>query len=122
MDIKINKYTKIFLSLLMIIVSICFFGICIISYKNPAEIIMCFIFIPFGITSFFFSWKLVRECFYKAEYSIITNLFLCFFSFSIAGFFHPASIVPVIIAVFFTVITYIYRKKKIESLKKEKRK
>lgn len=83
----------------------------------PSEIVVLAIFLPFGLVCSFLAWRLLRDGFSSARATLFPKWF--FWSFGIfisilmciAGYFHPVSIIPVVVALLFTVISYKYRKK-----------
>ena len=109
--------------LAMLFVSFCFFGILFMlihTYPNApfTEIwIPLSIFISLGSIPLFIAWNLLRDGFSSTRETLLPKWFFVVFGIFIlfvicvAGYSHPASIIPVIVAVLFTAITYKYRKK-----------
>ena len=122
-ETKTVTVLRIASGLAMLLVSFCFLEVLyvLISTHPNADfssiLYVLAIFLPFGLGCLFLAWRLLRDGFSSDRATLFPKWFFWAFGIfisilvGIAGYFHPVSIIPVIVAVLFTVITYKYRKK-----------
>jgi hypothetical protein len=119
---KSTAALRIASGLAMLFVSFCFFGVLFLGNSahpnvNLADLLIPLsIFMPFGLICLFMAWRFLRDGLHSESATLLPKWFFwCFGIFisiliGIAGYFHPVSIIPVVVAILFTVISYKYRK------------